>query len=167
LPLRTFLKTCSMLRAADSRAALASSRGHGGAASRHDRCQARRGECQVRHLLYAARVYLGTVRSESNHGSRGGCRAPALPAPNVVPDGPNNAVGARSESRAKSGCHRLRRRDLTAWRLGRAMTCGNLRYGRGKNHLGRRYEGAAFQCAHPCRRTAYGKPYPRRHLKTQ
>jgi hypothetical protein len=45
----------------------------------------------------------------------------------------------------------------------RAATC----VGRGKNYPGRRYEGAAFQCAHPCRRTAYGKPYPWCHLKTQ
>jgi hypothetical protein len=35
------------------------------------------------------------------------------------------------------------------------------------NQFGRDTQGAARQCAHPCRPTAYGKPCPRRHLKTQ
>jgi hypothetical protein len=57
----------------------------------------------------------------------------ALPAPDVVPEGPNKAMDAAtprldrgSANPEKAGCHRPRDRDLKAWRLGRAVTCGEL-----------------------------------------
>jgi hypothetical protein len=66
----------------------------------------------------------------------GAAETVALPPPDVVPDWAETGSWIRrtprswrgSAGRGKSGCHRLRGRDLTVWRLGRGATCGNLRW---------------------------------------
>ena len=59
--------------------------------------------------------------------------------PNKVMDAADTVAGVRKRKPGNGRVPSLRGHDLTVWRLGRAVTRGNLRYGRGKNHLGVRY----------------------------